>query len=271
RRILPGLLVCLLLSVLVLGPLMTTLPLGVYLTDPDTWRFLLVNGSLLGFRADLPGVFAGNPFPAAAGSIWTLSHEIACYAGIAVLGASGVLARRSVATAALSLALVAALLLPGSGLAVPGRVALFSEMAVPFAVGALFCLWRDRILLAPIGVLGLAVAAFVSAGSALYDAVLPVALVYGTLTLGFGPWASRFGHWIRHDYSYGVYIYAFPVQGLVVASAGPMGPWMNIALALPPTLVLAALSWHCVEKPMMTRKPFRAPIAMSDERAIRSD
>ncbi len=53
------------------------------------------------------------------------------------------------------------------------------------------------------------------------------------------------------DYSYGLYIYAFPVQGLVQHLFGPLTPAGNMLLALPPTLVLAVLSWHLVEKPWL--------------------
>lgn len=65
------------------------------------------------------------------------------------------------------------------------------------------------------------------------------------------PWINRWGKW--GDLSFGLYIYAFPVQQLIVyffgrgISAGEM-----FALSLAGTLPLAFLSWHAVERPMMT-------------------
>jgi peptidoglycan/LPS O-acetylase OafA/YrhL len=63
------------------------------------------------------------------------------------------------------------------------------------------------------------------------------------------------GFFLRRDYSYGVYIYAFPMQQLMVfLLPGDRVWWVNILLSLPPTLLLAALSWHLVEKPALALK-----------------
>jgi peptidoglycan/LPS O-acetylase OafA/YrhL len=62
-RIFPALLVCVALSVFVLGPLLTTAP--DYWINGDTWHYLLVNGSLWSTSYFLPGVFDGQPDPTA--------------------------------------------------------------------------------------------------------------------------------------------------------------------------------------------------------------
>ncbi|MBQ1763654.1 MAG: acyltransferase, partial [Aquincola sp.] len=53
------------------------------------------------------------------------------------------------------------------------------------------------------------------------------------------------------DYSYGVYIYAFPVQQAVTALQPQIGLGTHIAVSTLFTLVLAVLSWHAVEKPAL--------------------
>lgn len=53
------------------------------------------------------------------------------------------------------------------------------------------------------------------------------------------------------DYSYGTYLYAFPLQGLAVWLWGPLTPHLNVALAIPPTLLCAILSWHLIERPTL--------------------
>jgi peptidoglycan/LPS O-acetylase OafA/YrhL len=78
------------------------------------------------------------------------------------------------------------------------------------------------------------------------------------VVLAFGlaqhPWLSR---WHERDYSYGIYIYAFPVQQTWV-SFWPQMPLLAYLLCTFATvLVLAALSWHFVEKPALKLKPFR--------------
>ena len=74
-RLFPGLFVALALTVLVLGPIVTTLPLAAYFADPATLAYLPQNLALIAQRFDLPGVFVGNPYPSAVnGSLWTLFY-----------------------------------------------------------------------------------------------------------------------------------------------------------------------------------------------------
>lgn len=55
-----------------------------------------------------------------------------------------------------------------------------------------------------------------------------------------------------NDISYGLYIWAWPVQQLLVlAGAQALGPWLSALLALACTLPLAWLSWKGVEEPAM--------------------
>ena len=82
--------------------------------------------------------------------------------------------------------------------------------------------------------------------------VLPfVVLAFG---LSHHAWLSR---WHERDYSYGIYIYAFPVQQSLVSfwPQMPLVPYLLSTLTI--TIALAAASWHFVEKPALKLKPFR--------------
>lgn len=71
-RIFPGLAVVILLSVFVMGPIVTSLPLGDYFADAGTWKYLSLI-VLAPISNVLPGVFDANPLPYAVnGSLWTL-------------------------------------------------------------------------------------------------------------------------------------------------------------------------------------------------------
>jgi peptidoglycan/LPS O-acetylase OafA/YrhL len=65
----------------------------------------------------------------------------------------------------------------------------------------------------------------------------------------------------RHgDYSYGIYIYAFPVQQMLsLVGANRWGLGAYFVLSLLGTLPLAALSYHLVEKPCLRWKDWRLP------------
>lgn len=84
---------------------------------------------------------------------------------------------------------------------------------------------------------------------------LPVCGLCLVCWLGFAG-DGRFSNFTKWgDFSYGIYVYAFPVQQALIASWGaPMSPVVNFALALPITLVLAVLSWHLIEKGAMQLK-----------------
>lgn len=88
-RIFPGLVVMLVLTVSVLGPLFSSLPLLRYLNSGQTYRYLVYNATLLGdIRYELPGVFLQTPFERVVnGSLWTLPFELNMYL---ILGAGWV-------------------------------------------------------------------------------------------------------------------------------------------------------------------------------------
>src|SRR5579871_6738921 len=107
-RLLPALLVEITMSALILGPLLTRLPLRAYFSDP---LFLSYFGNIVGHvQFYLPGVFADAPMPGVVNlNLWTLAPEYSCYLVIMVLLASGALfdRRKMTLIAAVVVAIVA--------------------------------------------------------------------------------------------------------------------------------------------------------------------
>jgi len=124
------------------------------------------------------------------------------------------------------------------------------EFGVFFSAGMLLhacrSLWQTRIL-ALLGVCALfGVALFYSGRpNAMLAVVVPVlSIVIGQRRSILASRATLFG-----DLSYGIYIYAFPVQQTMVwISAAAWGVWPSMLCSLVATLLLAFLSWHLVEK-----------------------
>jgi peptidoglycan/LPS O-acetylase OafA/YrhL len=131
-------------------------------------------------------------------------------------------------------------------------------LSLPFVLGMAAWHARSRLPLGFAGVVALVGLAVLLRPTVMAFPVLVVALTYATLWLGYLPLrAARL--WNRAgDYSYGLYVNAFPLQGLVVWAFGAMTPGQNIALALPPTLALAILSWHLIEKPALALRLARS-------------
>lgn len=87
--------------------------------------------------------------------------------------------------------------------------------------------------------------------------LLPV-IVLG-LALDFSPWLAKFT--ARGDYSFGLYIYAFPVQQALSELFPAMGLPALVGCSIAATMTLAVASWHLVEQPMLRLK--RRPMAVA--------
>lgn len=251
-RLFPGLIVSVVLVTLVMGSAVTTLPLPGYLFSPATWAAILRNITLVSPQYTLPGVFETNPYPMVQGSIWTLIHEVLCYGLVFLAGVAGILGRRRVMMVMMLAWLLLWALNVAGLLPVPGRLAQTLRLSIPFVIGMAFWIWRDRLVLSLPLALALAVLAGLTRGTVVGFPALALAITYGTFWCAYMPKGAIRAFNRLGDYSYGIYIYAFPIQGLVVWLAGPMGPWTNIALAFPLTLLCAVLSWHLVEQPALS-------------------
>jgi peptidoglycan/LPS O-acetylase OafA/YrhL len=254
-RIYPAFFVAIVLGIVV-GALVTTLPLRAYFGDADTWRYLYRN-LLFELRYELPGVFAANPFPRAVnGSIWTLPGEAMMYLLVAALGVATLLWHRRVCGFVLAalIATIAAEPLIVTGLPRIGSP-LYALPVVSFLLGMLMLLYRDRVVLH--AAIAVALVALVLIAAPHVRTAVPlyacVAGAYITFYLAFHRVRVRLPERVG-DVSYGLYVYAFPTQQFVVWLVPAIGPWSLFAVAFPATFALAWLSWHFVERPALSLK-----------------
>lgn len=199
------------------------------------------------------------------GSLWTLAIETQCYVLLACAGLIGLLARRRLLLAlfVLLLAFVGLDATQGytSEVAASGAFHAYLtnvfRLTAYFTAGTLAWLYRDRIPLSRWGALAalLALAATLRGG---LDVTMPVAGAYLLLYAAHAPAGglAHFGR--RRDLSYGVYLWAFPVQqlGLLWLGSGT-GPWTLTLVSAAPTIALAAASWYLVEAPALARVRLR--------------
>jgi peptidoglycan/LPS O-acetylase OafA/YrhL len=245
-RVEPGLIVSLLVTALVLGALATTLPLRDYFASPQVWLYVARNALLYPTDYALPGVFTANPFPVAVnGSLWTLRLEFSGYLALAALAAAKLLRPNIVAVLA-GLAAAGLIALPFLWPAEAGWLRL-ADVAVLNGYLFLGGAWLNLRGKSP--PLWAVAAGIVLLATPLWALGLPAIV----LRLGSLP-APK----LPADLSYGLYIYAFPLQQLLAAH-GMLSLWTSLALTLP----FAAASWFLVEKPALKLKPtgVRAPSA----------
>lgn len=261
-RIFPALALCVVLSAVVLGPLLTTLSLSEYFSNP-VFDMYFSNIMLLP-RYSLPGVFSDNIYPHAVnGSLWSLPVEYACYMLIALV-AIGRSSINAAAVAVMTLALYGTYrwytdIYDGPQIVIWGSDLGQSASIMPFfMVSALLCILRDKIpfrwdLAAACVVILVVLEHYVPAIPV--HQVTWIFVPYIVLTIGWAstPVLRRFGRF--GDPSYGMYLYAFPVQQtLVYVSDNQIGfvaltVWTTILSA-----ILGMLSWRLLEKPALTLK-----------------
>lgn len=189
------------------------------------------------------------------GSLWTLFFEFSAYVAAMVLLGVGVVRRHLVATLFALLAALTLVGLTGVGADVALPLDLLNQgirLGTCFVAGMLVYALRD--LLRPswgaVTLAGLLVGVGVVVPGLGVLAALPLAL---TLLLLGALLQTRVG--TRNDISYGMYIYAFPVQQLLVVAGGTAWPvWLHAAVTLGATTVLAWLSWTLVESPALRLK-----------------
>lgn len=263
-RIVPGLAVANALTILVCWAVFVRGNAWAYLASPGVRDFFLYNTFLFeDVRPFLPGVFTSHPHAFANGSLWTLPAEVRLYAGLFLLGSLGVLGRkkwsyepaiyRRIATTVV-VALLALALTKFDAFPLLGHNNRYGPPAQLFLMGMLFYLQRDRIVLDRQAFAAALVLLLVTTRApAYFHYATLVAYPYVALYVAYGlPYLGRINE--VGDCSYGLYVYAWPVQQLVFSAHRPMSPYVNIAISFTLTMILAALSWRFVEKPAIDLK-----------------
>jgi peptidoglycan/LPS O-acetylase OafA/YrhL len=263
RRIYPGYLVATTLCAFVVVPLFSD---TARIDAAEVARTL---GQNLLLRNHMPpsDVFAANPLPGAVnGSLWSIPFEAWCYVGVALLGAVG-LATSRWALAALTLAVLLARvaldllgLKPGLGIigVVIGWPYLWTCILPSFLLGMTAFAFREAL---PRSLLLLAalVAASVAAGHLshhLANLLVAPTLAYALLFVAFHPRLRLPDTGRVGDVSYGTYLYAFPIQQMLVAQFGDRLPFPAYILASLALSLLAGLaSWHLVERWFLAPSP----------------
>ncbi|MDK9705962.1 MAG: acyltransferase [Desulforhopalus sp.] len=257
-RIFPGLVVCITLTVLMLGPLLTKLPIFEYFSHVQTRNYF--SNIALYMSYNLPGVFTTNHYPNAInGSLWSLPAEFSMYFALALVGVARI-PKFGWAIVALCFVVLAKLW----AMETPKMLVIYRTdfrqvliCGAYFWVGAAAFKYNISRLFTVSNVLGAVIIwLMLTRWPQLF--VIASWIILPFLVIAFGmahsPILSRFA---KYDYSYGIYIYAFPVQQ-TIAHFWPHMP-LKIYLIVTGiiTVILAGLSWHWIERPALKLKPPR--------------
>jgi peptidoglycan/LPS O-acetylase OafA/YrhL len=253
-RIYPALIVEVILSALLIGPLVTEVSLRDYFSSPTFFRYLLnVTGHISYY---LPGVFLDNPKPEMVNwQLWTVPWELICYISITIMILFGIKKhpKRAIALAAV-IFLIALIRQSRSvdGLGVLHGHAWGHVLVAYFASGVLAFLFKEKLphnlaLFSVAMVSSLVSFGFLPAGHLV--GIPP--LVYCVVYLGVCNPKQVLPATVI-DSSYGMYLYGYVLQQLIALEA----PWSrtiywNFLLAVPLSLLIGLASWHLIERPAM--------------------
>jgi peptidoglycan/LPS O-acetylase OafA/YrhL len=287
-RIVPGYWTCLLVTVLLFAPFLfwidhNNIKVIFQVGDYSPWTYLTRNLSLLHVddfsiegilnlrQLSIAGVLNHNPHPGIInGSLWTLPYELICYLAIGIFAVFGIIRRAPGALAGIFLIFwgLEALLCISPQLfwdCFPyARMSELVTLSLYFAAGSVAFLYRRkipftrRLFITAILLLGAGIF------SGLFGVIAPIAMSYLFLSIAFKlrlKWFDDPG-----DFSYGIYIYAFPVQQTLAAlKVQESGLLLYFVSSFLVTLLFAVASFRLIEGPCLRLKKLTLPIWFSRE------
>jgi len=261
-RIWPGLAGVVLVTVFLWAPVVSPLGLREYFHDHGVRAYL--NNLRFSMRDGLPVSFTGSALPGAFnGPLWTIPLELKCYVVLALCGVVGALRSKWPLLIVTAIAIVrygvieprGDLLVNDLGWELAGRFLL--EFGLFFAAGVLLhyldFMRRRFVLFLVVASWAAAIVSILADRLflALWFLVPATVIAIGTASTPYLRRTGRFG-----DISYGIYIYAFPVQQTLIWLLGKRLPWgVLFAVTVLSTAALAFMSWHFIEKRALLLKP----------------
>ncbi|MCG9793897.1 acyltransferase family protein [Flavobacterium algicola] len=258
-RVFPGLLGALIIT-------MIAIPF-VYVGDNsifnqrDYYTYLANNLSLFAFQSIVKGVFDTNYYHSINGSLWTIRYEFFLYIALASLyfiKANQILVRGLLFVCFIFMYIVFNLFIDkvaGAKIINLQGFPLFN-LGTFFVMGSLlssvnfekYC--NPKMFLASLTIIGFSVY------FQYYELVKHVLFPVLVLSIGFIklPFFSTFGKY--GDMSYGIYIYSFPVQQILVYLFD-LKVYILLVSSILISVVLGYLSWHLIEKRALLYKTRR--------------
>jgi len=255
-RIYPALLIHVLFVMFVIGTLATSLPLMDYFTHIDFLKQPFVVLSFVSAQMWLPGIFETNAEQMGSAPLWTLRYEVLAYIGTAIVFMLGFMKKKWM--------VLAQFILPAIGWIVMDMTGYFDQLpetfknllrfGIAYGLGAAIYAYRDRL---SFHLLGIPIMLLL----VVLTSKIPVFEVSVNLMLGYMiMWAAyvkapklQFLQQLS-DVSYGVYIYHWAILQLIFMWLPNLSVAGLFFIAFPVTYWIATLSWHFVEKPMLTKK-----------------
>lgn len=256
-RLIPGLFVASVITVFVIGPLFSNEGPPAYFSYLSTWAYVPLTSSMLVDNGQLPGVFANVPFALELNTpLWTLRWEAMAYVGLAVLGMLGLMSTklRFAAVLALFVALYLVVTIYTDLRETIAPVDHIMRFGLCFLLGSAAYMFRDKIPVTLVLVIPLVLLPAVLRDTDFYQMAFILAIAYTTFWLAYVPAGFVRQYNKIGDFSYGIYIYGFPIKQIVITLMPELDPLSLMAIVTPLIIMVAAASFYFVERPALHKR-----------------
>lgn len=258
-RIFPALIVHVIFVMIVIGPLATKAPLRQFFTDPGWYLQPLKVLTFFDTDMTMPRIFETNGEPFGSVPLWTLRYEVLAYIGTLGVFSLGLLRRKWM--------VLLQFILPSLGWIMGVKLGIFETLpatienlfrfGIAYGLGASIYAYRDRLSFSWLLLGTLAAASYLLRDTAVIEVLVNTLLAWMVFRVAYMRLPSF--EWMQRipDLSYGIYIYHWCVLQMLFYWLPHLSVIELFALAFPPTVGLAALSWYIIEKPALRSKtPF---------------
>ena len=259
-RIFPALIAVIVFSTLVIGAHYSTLSIAEYFSHPQTYRYLFGN-ILFHPEYTLPGVFTGYTYPNVVnGSIWIIPGEFLMYL---ILPAVLVIFKKLGSTKIgvilfMLISLISSLLyisiFSSARFVIWGNDIFQLFPLIPyFFAGCLFTFPEfKKILNLQFAVVLALFSMIAKTGIVINEILVFISLPYLVLSFALSE-KPIFSEWFKKsDFSYGIFLWGFPIQQIVGAKYAQYGLSVFILATISYLIAFipAIVSWYFIEKPM---------------------
>lgn len=269
-RIFPAFLVSLLFCAFVIGPIVSSYSIQEYfftnnILEPLNFVWKNITMNISGYSWGFHDVFVNNPFASSVnGSIWTLKHELGCYFIVMIFSFFYVFKNRSTLLVISIVTLLLAILNIKFGINVLNLnesywllgIAEYNSFIIfscYFIMGSLIYIYKDKLKVNYRYLLLCTLLIMLGNKTSNLKIILLLVLPYFLISICLITnikSVTKYG-----DFSYGIYIYSFPIQQLIVNYIGQnISLTTYIILSIIISFIFAVVSWRFIERPFLYLK-----------------
>lgn len=251
-RIVPALVVVN-IACIVMGGFMSSSPVKEYYSDKSVWTYLFTNSTLVANQYSLPGVFTMLQNKSINSSLWTILVEVRFYIVLMIAGVLSILSRKWLVLACFIFFEALRVYININNIEIKGIYTdVYFTYGTYFFLGSVFYCFKDAFSFKWFYAIILLVIALFTTNTSIQSITQACFLSYTILITGKSKAIINIK---GYDFSYGLYLYAFPVQQVLLLYFGTsINPWLHVLLSTFMSLVFAALSWFFIERPALNQK-----------------